>query len=81
MCFRRCTARVIDELGRIWKEVVVVSGYRLGIYIEELRKFTKPSSQDRGCRLVSAVDLHGHILGFLDRSRYSFFQAASQLYS
>jgi hypothetical protein len=36
---------------------------------------------DRGCRVVSATNPHGGILGFLDRSRYFFFQAARQLYS
>jgi hypothetical protein len=36
---------------------------------------------DRGCRVVSATDPHGRILGFLDRSRYYFFQVAPHLYS
>jgi hypothetical protein len=36
---------------------------------------------DKGCRVVSATDPHGRILGFLDRSRYYFFQVAPQLYS
>jgi hypothetical protein len=31
--------------------------------------------------VVSATDPHGRILGFLDRSRYYFFQVAPQLYS
>jgi hypothetical protein len=31
--------------------------------------------------VVSATDPYGHILGFLDRSRYYFFQVAPQLYS
>jgi hypothetical protein len=31
--------------------------------------------------VVSATDPHGHILDFLDRSRYYFFQVAPQLYS
>jgi hypothetical protein len=31
--------------------------------------------------MVSTVDPHGPILGFLDRSRYYFFQVAPQLYS
>jgi hypothetical protein len=31
---------------------------------------------DRGCRVVSAMDPHGRILGFLDRNRYYFFQVA-----
>jgi hypothetical protein len=33
---------------------------------------------DRGCRVVSATDPHARILGFLDRSRYYFFQVAPQ---
>jgi hypothetical protein len=35
----------------------------------------------RGCHVVSAMDPHGHTLGFLDRSHYYFFQVAPQLYS
>jgi hypothetical protein len=31
--------------------------------------------------MVSVTDPYGHILGFLDRSRYCFFQVASQSYS
>jgi hypothetical protein len=31
--------------------------------------------------VVSVTDPHGCILGFLDRSRYFFFQAAPKLYS
>jgi hypothetical protein len=34
-----------------------------------------------GCRVVSATDPRGRILGFIDRSRYYFFQAAPHLYS
>jgi hypothetical protein len=41
-----------------------------------LRTFT-----DRECHVVSARDSHGRILGFLERSRYYFFQVALQLYS
>jgi hypothetical protein len=40
-----------------------------------------PTLADRGCRVVSATDHHGHILGFLDRSRYYFFKVTPQLYS
>jgi hypothetical protein len=36
---------------------------------------------DRGCHVVSVTDPYGRILGSLDRSRYFFFQVASQLYS
>jgi hypothetical protein len=39
-----------------------------------------PTSADRGRPVVSAIDPHGRILGFLHRSRYYFFQVA-QLYS
>jgi hypothetical protein len=35
----------------------------------------------RGCRVVSATDPHGRILGFLDRSLYYLFQVAPQLYA
>jgi hypothetical protein len=36
---------------------------------------------DRGCHVVSVTEPHGRILGFLDRSRYFFFQVAPELYS
>jgi hypothetical protein len=36
---------------------------------------------DGGCRLIGATDPYGRILGFLDRSRYCFFQVAPKLYS
>jgi hypothetical protein len=36
---------------------------------------------DRGCHVVSVTDLYLRIPGFLDRSRYFFFQVAPQLYS
>jgi hypothetical protein len=38
-----------------------------------------PTSADRGCRVVSAADPNSRILGFLDRSRYFFFQVSPQL--
>jgi hypothetical protein len=40
-----------------------------------------PNSADRGRHVVSVTDPYGRILGFLDRSRYFFFQVAPQLYS
>jgi hypothetical protein len=40
-----------------------------------------PTFADRGCHVFSVTDPYGRILGFLDRSRYFFFQVASQLYS
>jgi hypothetical protein len=42
---------------------------------------TEPTFADRGCRLVSVTDPYGRTFGFLDRSRYFFFQVAPQLYS
>jgi hypothetical protein len=39
-----------------------------------------PTFADRRCHVVIATDLYCRILGFLDRSRYFFFQAAPQLY-
>jgi hypothetical protein len=40
-----------------------------------------PTFADRGSHVVSATDPYGRNLGFLDRSRYLFFQVAPQLYS
>jgi hypothetical protein len=40
-----------------------------------------PSFADRGCHVVSVTDFYGRVLGFLDRSRYYFFQVVLQLYS
>jgi hypothetical protein len=40
-----------------------------------------PTFVDRGCHPVSMTDPYGRILGFLDRSRYFFFQVAPQLCS
>jgi hypothetical protein len=40
-----------------------------------------PTFANSCCHVVSMTDPYGRILGFLDRSRYFFFQAAPQLYS
>jgi hypothetical protein len=40
-----------------------------------------PIFADRGCHVVSVTDPYGRTLGFLDRSRYFFFQVAPQLHS
>jgi hypothetical protein len=40
-----------------------------------------PTFADRGCCVVSATDPPVVSLGFLDRSRYCFFQVAPQLAS
>jgi hypothetical protein len=38
-----------------------------------------PTFADRRCRVVSATDPDGRILGFLDRSRYYFLQLLTRL--
>jgi hypothetical protein len=40
-----------------------------------------PTFADRGFHVVSVTDPYGRIFGFLDWSRYFFFQVAPQLYS
>jgi hypothetical protein len=40
-----------------------------------------PTFVDRGCHMFSVMGSHGHILGFLDRSSYFFYQVGPQLYS
>jgi hypothetical protein len=40
-----------------------------------------PTFAVRGCHVISVTEPYGRILGFLDRSRYIFFQVAPQLYS
>jgi hypothetical protein len=40
-----------------------------------------PTFADKGCHMVSVTDPYCHILGFLDRNRYSFFPVAPQLHS
>jgi hypothetical protein len=40
-----------------------------------------PTFVDRGCYVVNVADPYGRILGFLDRSRYFFYQVAPQLYT
>jgi hypothetical protein len=39
-----------------------------------------PIFPDRGYHMISMTDPYGHILGFLGRRRYFFFQIAPQLY-
>jgi hypothetical protein len=38
-----------------------------------------PTFADTGCHVVSLTDPYGCILGFLDTSRYFFFQIAPEL--
>jgi hypothetical protein len=44
-------------------------------------KLVSTFADREGYRVVSAVDLSGRNLGFVDRSRYYFFQVAPQLHS
>jgi hypothetical protein len=39
-----------------------------------------PTFAGRGCCVVSSMNPHCRIIGFIDRSRYHFFQAAPQMY-
>jgi hypothetical protein len=40
-----------------------------------------PNFVDRGCHMVSMMSPYSRVFGFLDQSRYYFFQATLQLYS
>jgi hypothetical protein len=68
-----CVRSTLDRLG----VVVRAPGYRSSCLSVKL----VPTFADGGCSVVSATDPHARILGFLDRCRYYFFQAAPQLYS
>jgi hypothetical protein len=70
---------VIDEI-----EHSVASVTKRTIPTERLPLVSEVSANffaDRGCNVVSVTNSYGRILGFLDRSRYYFFQVAPQLYS
>jgi hypothetical protein len=54
------------------------------LYRPSYRSFSAklvPTFTDRRCHLASVTDSYGRILGFLDLSRYVFFQVARELYS
>jgi hypothetical protein len=40
-----------------------------------------PTFADRGYHVVNVTDPYGHILDFLDRSRYYSFQVTPEFYS
>jgi hypothetical protein len=53
-------------------------------YLSVDRRLTEklvPTFADRGCHVVSAANPRGLNFGFLDRSRYYFFQVAPQFSS
>jgi hypothetical protein len=66
-----------------------IANFSLQLYLHELYRQSDrcllakivSTFADRGCHVVSVTDPYGRILGFLDRSRYFFFQVAPQLYS
>jgi hypothetical protein len=63
-----------------WIRAVIFTLFELSKLVALSAKLM-PTFADRGCCVVTATDPHGHILGFVDRSRYFFFQVAPQLYS
>jgi hypothetical protein len=73
MLFWTKTKQTNNSVARI-RERTIPSDRRL------LAKLV-PTFVDRGCHVVRMTHPYGHILGFLDRSRYYFFQVAPQLYS
>jgi hypothetical protein len=65
---------------------------KLTLWPESARELYRPSDRrlsaklmsmfsDRGCHVVSVTNPYGRNLGFIDRSRYFFFQVVPQLYS
>jgi hypothetical protein len=73
-------------------EVRTNATYKQTLWLESASELYRPSGHhfsaklvptfaDRTCHVVSVTDPYGHNLGFLDRSRYFFFQVAPQLYS
>jgi hypothetical protein len=51
------------------------------IYRPSLSAKLVPTFADRGCHVVSVMNSYDHIRGFLDQSRYFFFQVVPRLYS
>jgi CBS-domain-containing membrane protein len=54
------------------------------VYLPSDRRFSAklvPTFVDTERHVVSVTDPYGRIIGFIDRSRYLFFQVAPQLYS
>jgi hypothetical protein len=87
-----CTHALVTDGSTISTSVSVVRMHRISHWPESARELYRPSDRlfsaklvptfpVRGCHVVSVTDPYGHNLGFLDRSRYFFFQVAPQLYS
>jgi hypothetical protein len=84
VCYSWCILLSVQMSFRNQPHIILINSVVL------VRKRTTPTERppilmptfaDKRCRVVSATDPHGRILGFLDRSRYYFFQVAPQLYS
>jgi hypothetical protein len=61
-----------------------LSEYARKLYRPSNRRLSAKSvsnSANRGCHVVRVTDPYARIFGFLDQSRYVFFQVAPQLYS
>jgi hypothetical protein len=71
-----------DRLGFLWKKNLWPKSASELYLPRDLRLSMKimPTFADRWCNVVSVTDPYGRNLGFLDRSRYFFFQVAPQLY-
>jgi hypothetical protein len=69
----------VDEQKKNSVATVLERLYRLGD--RRLSAKLVPTFADRSCHVVIVTDPYGGTLGFLDRSRYFFFQVAPQLYT
>jgi hypothetical protein len=74
------------------KSVTQVSVIKRTLWLESTSKLYRlnnrhlsaklmPTFADREWHVVSVMDPYSHIFGFLDQSRYYFYQVAPQLYS
>jgi hypothetical protein len=61
--------------------MALVHGQTISTEYRHLLAKLVPTFAGRGYPVVSTMGHNGHILGFLDQSRYFFFQVAPQLYS
>jgi hypothetical protein len=68
---------ILQVYNKIHKKNSVVSARKRTIPTERPPLVSEVSANffvDRWCHVVSVTNPHGRILGFLDRSRYYFFQ-------
>jgi hypothetical protein len=73
-CTRECL--YLEEKNSVaWVRERTIPAERPPLVGEVSAKFA-----DRGCHVVSLTDPYGRILGFIDLSRYFFFQVAPQMW-